>query len=812
MMLLMHRRAMSSLLKRDELLKFEQSVVEYWSKGKLRVAVALKLNERGTGIYVRPISIRNANDEEQEEAIASIGVDQLVCRWPIELDKSMFESEQGLVSLHDSLHSAMRDGKTFARGVASESLWQRLIRPPNSISSLFSSQKARHRSRVTFRSIKDRIDSAVVADVLFGEHESLGPLFGAHLVLSDDNAHRFFRREPRVDGGFLLRNVQANRATEAMMAARKMHDGCFDALVDAGDWDTLRWLYFVEVWARCNHRNGFLKRFAAGLALEKRVADFLRHCGCEPSTHDAGALLERVGYWASVEAQGGDWPARALASAADVARDLEEAIALGNGDIARANAAHVLADPFATTRVDLRDVSVPIAIDPTGAQAIDDAFSIPSSAEVRRYYGAEAAALADEQSLITVDVHVCDATRWIAAGSFLERFAALRMRSLYLPDAMSMPMMPPDVLDVASLRADRANCAITVRMQIEPSGEIVRSSLFPSIIAPLVCLVPEQVELVLDAVERESSSDIVAAFEFLYRGTRDRSHISYRQGQIDALPVAGVEPSSRRRRRVSDDFDDDDDLERRVNSATERERRRLIARTLALARSTARRRLRVNRASVAHHFSTATMRKLGEAAVDAHVLAVAANQCVDDFMTKHNVAAPRLSAARYALATFNSPLRRYIDLIAHYHVKAALLSHFKAQGRIDAAGDCQIAVPPTSAGLTQRLRDSGVLANHSKQEHSRITSLKALQRAKVATARDAGEASAECGELLVDAQITDVTASGHAVVKLVEHPNIRCQVALPSRASSLLAVGQRICVAVTVVDASSSRIELEFRM
>ncbi len=140
---------------------------------------------------------------------------------------------------------------------------------------------------------------------------------------------------------------------------------------------------------------------------------------------------------------------RALLVSEDLSRPfpravLEEAEALDEGAVADD-----------TGRRDLRDQRV-ITIDPVGAKDHDDAIAI-----------------ADENGgAMRIWVHIADVARFVAAGGPLDREAARRGCSVYVP-GMVTPMLPPRLSsDLCSLRPGADRAAVTVEMVVDSRGEV----------------------------------------------------------------------------------------------------------------------------------------------------------------------------------------------------------------------------------------------------------------------------------------------------------------------------------------------------
>jgi ribonuclease R len=106
-------------------------------------------------------------------------------------------------------------------------------------------------------------------------------------------------------------------------------------------------------------------------------------------------------------------------------------------------------------RVDRRDQRV-ITIDPEGAKDHDDAIAMaPEGVDATRLW-----------------VHIADVSRFVPAGGALDREAARRGNSVYVPDAV-VPMLPPRLsADLCSLREGDDRAALTVEMVIGADGRV----------------------------------------------------------------------------------------------------------------------------------------------------------------------------------------------------------------------------------------------------------------------------------------------------------------------------------------------------
>ena len=104
-----------------------------------------------------------------------------------------------------------------------------------------------------------------------------------------------------------------------------------------------------------------------------------------------------------------------------------------------------------TDRVDLRDL-VSFTIDPETAKDFDDALSVQK-----------------EDGGFRAWVHIADVSAYVPAGSLLDRGAATRAFTTYVP-GLAAPMLPPELADDrCSLRPNEDRLCVTV--ELPPAGE-----------------------------------------------------------------------------------------------------------------------------------------------------------------------------------------------------------------------------------------------------------------------------------------------------------------------------------------------------
>jgi ribonuclease R len=116
-------------------------------------------------------------------------------------------------------------------------------------------------------------------------------------------------------------------------------------------------------------------------------------------------------------------------------------------------------------RRDLRDW-VTVTIDGEKAQDFDDAVS------VRRL----------DDGRVLLGVHIADVSHYVNLDTALDREAAERATSVYFPD-LTLPMLPEKLSnDLCSLRPAVPRLTVSVLMEVDPQGRILRAEFAPSVI------------------------------------------------------------------------------------------------------------------------------------------------------------------------------------------------------------------------------------------------------------------------------------------------------------------------------------------
>lgn len=152
-------------------------------------------------------------------------------------------------------------------------------------------------------------------------------------------------------------------------------------------------------------------------------------------------------------------------------------------------------------RIDFRDKEV-FTIDPVNARDYDDAVSLEKH---------------DENWLL--GVHIADVSNFIKAGSFIDKEARKRGNSIYFYEEV-IPMLPERLSnEVASLQPDTDKLTMSVLMEIDKNGDIIKYEIVPSVIHSRKRFTYEEVQEILDNGKGpyyETLSNMRALSEILY--------------------------------------------------------------------------------------------------------------------------------------------------------------------------------------------------------------------------------------------------------------------------------------------------------
>jgi ribonuclease R len=127
-------------------------------------------------------------------------------------------------------------------------------------------------------------------------------------------------------------------------------------------------------------------------------------------------------------------------------------------------------------------------IDPETARDFDDALSIRKTSKGHFQLG----------------VHIADAAHYVASGSALDQEASLRCNSTYFPGAC-IPMLPEELCNnLCSLKADVIRLTVSVLMEFDPEGTLLKSKIVRGYIKSQKRFTYEEAKKVLDGKKKST--------------------------------------------------------------------------------------------------------------------------------------------------------------------------------------------------------------------------------------------------------------------------------------------------------------------
>ena len=169
-------------------------------------------------------------------------------------------------------------------------------------------------------------------------------------------------------------------------------------------------------------------------------------------------------------------------------------------------------------RQDLRHLST-VTIDGDDAKDFDDAISVERAGNGYRVW-----------------VHIADVTHYVVPGSALDKQAAYRGNSVYLPGTVA-PMLPQTLSnDVCSLRAHAERATVTVEMEVAADGEAKSFRAYRSLIVSDARLTYEGVDTFLRGEGMVEQPNLVRTAYELSRRLKMRAA---RRGKLE---LGGREP------------------------------------------------------------------------------------------------------------------------------------------------------------------------------------------------------------------------------------------------------------------------------
>lgn len=305
---------------------------------------------------------------------------------------------------------------------------------------------------------------------------------------------------------------------------------------------------------------------------------------------------------------------------------------------------HPPPDPDEINRKDLTSLKV-YAIDVDEADELDDALS--------------AAKLPDGR--IKVWIHVADPTRWVDSNSIINKEAKSRATSVFLP-TRTIPMFPEKLaMEKMSLVQGHLCNAVSVSVVLNEDGSIAEINLENSTIRPTYMMTYEGASELL-ALKIEEESELNLLFEAAVLRFKWRCH----QGAIDTSMIEA---------RVKVPNPDDPEpsinlyLQEQSNPAMRLVSEMMILCGEAIASFGVKNNIPLPyRGQSQTNISVASLSYLPEGPVRSSAYVKTMRPVELDFRKP----VPHATLGVPGYVQFTSPIRRYVDLLAHYQVKAVL--------------------------------------------------------------------------------------------------------------------------------------------
>lgn len=137
-------------------------------------------------------------------------------------------------------------------------------------------------------------------------------------------------------------------------------------------------------------------------------------------------------------------------------------------------------------RLDLRELPM-VTIDGADAKDLDDAVSLHKK----------------ENGNLELGVHIADVSHYVREGTALDREAFHRGTSIYLVDRV-IPMLPPELSnDLCSLNPQVDRLAMSVLMELDKKGKVVKYNFGPSVIRTQERMTYDDVRAILEDKDEE---------------------------------------------------------------------------------------------------------------------------------------------------------------------------------------------------------------------------------------------------------------------------------------------------------------------
>ncbi|KAI3801258.1 hypothetical protein L1987_29362 [Smallanthus sonchifolius] len=479
-----------------------------------------------------------------------------------------------------------------------------------------------------------------LAEMIFGSAEPV-ECYCAHLLLSRDEIYftrldskgscSVYGPRPTVQVEEIKRRVTAKEAADKELEEFVQLLKSAKAMPPRGKPSKSSWKVEDKIWHKIESLEAFAIDACKDDAQKNTAGAILKAMGLSKTAGSAVNLLTDIGYFPvhvnldllkfNVRT---NYPDHILSAAESLLQDSH--------------------DPDKDNRIDLTHLKV-YAIDVDEADELDDALSATKLHDGR----------------IKVWIHVADPASFVKPGSMIDREALQRGTSVFLPTA-TYPMFPEKLaMEGMSLKQGTKCRAVTVSVVLHSDGSIAEYSVNNSIIKPTYMLTYESASELLNLnLEEELELRILAEAASL--------RLQWRRGQ-GAIETGSLEP----RIKVENPDDPEPSIRLYVEDQTD-PAMRLVSEMMVLCGEAIATYGSANKIPLPYRgqpqskIDTSAYSHLPEGPVRSSAIVKLMRAAEMDYRkaTRHGI----LGIPGYV--QFTSPIRRYMDLLAHYQVKAFL--------------------------------------------------------------------------------------------------------------------------------------------
>jgi ribonuclease R len=316
-------------------------------------------------------------------------------------------------------------------------------------------------------------------------------------------------------------------------------------------------------------------------------------------------------------------------------------------------------------RMDLTDKII-VTIDPPDAKDFDDAISIEKN----------------NDGTFTLGVHIADVSAFVKKGSELDKEAADRGNSIYLPGRV-IPMLPETLSNgVCSLQPNQKRLAKSAFITYDNSGKVVKETFAESVILSKARLTYIEVDKILKGTKTEKPAEVVALLRDMEKLAKIIESRRQRSGMLH-LNMPEIELDFDKAGNVVDAHQADTSYPHTIIEMFMVEANEAVARMLDRVNVPFMRRIHPDPDSLSLKKMVATLKTFGIAApknpnrfdlqdildkVKGKPMEFAVNTYVLRSLTRAEYSP--LNIGHFALASkhychFTSPIRRYADLLVH---------------------------------------------------------------------------------------------------------------------------------------------------